>query len=121
LGISSPGGIIGLEINWEISNPFPTRSKDTLRVPLDVGATYFFLRMANTGSKNIINFYVNYQFSYGQVYQDVTVPNNGVTYDLGYYLAYPYSNVQMQTSDSKVVWKAVSLPFISNQSFGVTF
>ena len=118
LGISTPGGIIGLTINWSIDNTFP--GKDTLRVPLDVGASYFFLRMANTSPKNIINYYVNYQSAYGQFYQDVTVPNTGTMYDLGYYLAYTSSNVQTQSSNSKINWKAVSLPFTNNQVFEVT-
>lgn len=118
LGISTPAGIIGLTINWAIDNTFP--STDTLRVPLDVGATYFFLRMANTGSTNIINYYVNVTFPYGEFYQDVTVPNTGTTYNLGYYLAYPSSNVQTQSSNSVVTWKPVTLPFTSNQSFTVT-
>ncbi len=118
LGISTPGGIIGNTISWSIDNTFP--SSDTLRVPLDVGATYFFLRMTNNSSKNIIDYYVNVGFSYGEFYQDVTVPNTGITYDLGYYLAYPSSNVQTQSSDSKINWKAVSLPFTNNQSFTAT-
>jgi hypothetical protein len=117
LGISTANGIIGLTISWDINNTFP--SSDTLRVPLDVGATYFFLRIKNTYSKNIIDFYVNVNFTYGQVYQDVTIPNDGNTYDMGYYLAYSSSNVQTQSSDNKVVWKAVTLPFTSNQAYTV--
>lgn len=114
LGISTPGGIIGLTINWDINNNFPTG--DTTRIPLDVGATYFFLRLSNSNAKNIIDYYVNYAFSYGMTYEDITVPNTGTTYDMGYYLAYPGSNVQVQTSDSKIIWKAISLPFTNNQS-----
>ena len=119
LGISNAGGIIGLTINWDLNNNFP--DNDTLKVPLNVGATYFFLRMANKGSFNIIDFYVNVEFSYGQVYQDVTVPNNGVTYDLGYYLAFSNSNVQVQTSNSVVTWQAVTLPFTDNQIYTASF
>jgi len=119
LGISDPGGIIGLTISWALDHTFPTT--DTMTVPLDIGSTYFFLKMSNNGSTDIINYYVNYQFSYGQVYQDITVPHDGVTHNMGYYLAYSSSNVQMQTSDSKVVWKAVTLPFTANQSFTANF
>ncbi len=117
LGVTADGGKIGLPINWSINNTFPIT--DTLRVPLDVGATYFFLKMSNTSSRNIINFYVNVAFPYGEEYQDVTVPNNGATYDLGYYLAYPSSNVQTQSSNSVINWRAISLPFTSNQSVTV--
>jgi hypothetical protein len=119
LGISSPNGVIGMEIDWQINNIFP--SSDTLRVPLDVGSSYFFLRMTNKGAKNIINYYVNVGFpSTEEFFQDVTVPNDGKTYDLGYYLAYSSSNVQTQSADSKIVWKAVTLPLTNNQSFTVT-
>ena len=75
--------------------------------------------MKNSGAKSVIDYYVNVAFSYGEFYQDVTVPNDGNTYDLGYYLAYPSSNVQTQSSDSKVVWKAVTLPFTNNQTYTV--
>jgi hypothetical protein len=119
LGNDNSGGTLGLTINWSIENTFP--NSDTLKVPLDVGATYFFLKMVNSGSTNIIDFYVNVEFSYGQFYQDVTVPNGGVTYDLGYYLAYPSSNVQVQTSASKVIWQAVTLPFTNNQTYTASF
>lgn len=121
LGVTTDGGKVGLTINWAIDNTFP--ATDTLRVPLDVGATWFFLKIANTSSRNIINYYVNYQFSYGEEYQDVTIPNNGVTYGMGYYLAYPYSNVQTQSTTSttpKIDWRAITLPFTSNQSATVT-
>jgi len=118
LGITTDGGIIGNPINWDINNTFPV--SDTLIVPLNVGSTYFFLRMTNKSSHDVINYYVNYQFPYGQWYQDVTVPANGVTYDLGYYLAYPNSNVQTQSSNTAIYWTAVSLPFTTNQLYTVT-
>lgn len=119
LGISSPDGTIGLPISWSLSNTFP--ASDTLRVPLDVGSSYFFLRMVNNGAKNVINYYVNVNFpSTEEFFQDVTVPNDGKVHDLGYYLAYSSSNVQTQSADSKVVWKAVTLPLTNNQSFTVT-
>lgn len=118
-GISSPSGQIGMEIDWNIDDVFPT--SDTLRLPLDVGSSYFFLRITNKGAKNIINYYVNVNFpSSEQFFQDVTIPNDGKTYDLGYYLAYSSSNVQTQSADSKVVWKALSLPLTNNQSATVT-
>lgn len=118
LGISTPGGVIGLPINWSFDHTFP--ANDTLRVPLDIGATYFFLRLHNTTGKNILDYYVNYAFPYGETYEDVTVPSDGNTYDLGYYLAYPNSNVQVQTSASKVIWNAITLPFTNNQVATIT-
>jgi len=120
LGVDNAGGVIGLSINWAINNNFPSGTGDTLKQSLDVGATYFFLRMANKSAQNILDYYVNVNFSYGSTYQDVTVPNNGVTYDMGYYLAYSSSNVQTQSSNSRIVWMPVTLPFTNNQSFTVT-
>ena len=118
LGVSTSGGVLGLVISWEINNNFP--ASDTLRVPLNVGSTYFFLRLANTSSYDIIDYYVNVNFSYGSYYLDATIPHDGKTYDMGYYLAFTSSNVQTQGAFSKVVWKAVSLPMTTNQSATVT-
>ncbi len=121
LGISTDEAKIGLTINWSQIDEFPI--SDTMRVPLDVGATYFFLKMKNTRSANILNYYVNVNFidfTEATVLEHITVPNSGTTYNMGYYLGYVGSNVQAQTSDSKVVWKAVSLPFTSNQSATIT-
>ena len=116
LANSNPSGLVGMTLNWSRTDSFPIT--DTLRIPLNVGPTYFFLRMQNNDPKNIIDFYVNISFPGPgeQVFQDVTIPNNGVVYDMGYYLAFSSSNVQVQTSDSRVIWKAVSLPFTNNQS-----
>jgi len=121
LGIDNAGAIIGLTINWSRVDSFPI--SDTLRIPLDVGATYFFLKLINTGTKNVIDYYVNYQFPYGETYEDITVPNNSTTYNMGYYLAYANSNVQAQASNGttpQIIWRAVTLPFTSNQSFTAT-
>ena len=119
LGVDNSGGILGLTINWDIDTTFP--NMDTLDIPLNVGASYFYLYIVNTGTASILDFYVNYEFSYGQVYQDITVPNNSVTYGVGYYLAYSSSSVQVQRSDSKVIWQAVTVPFTSNQSYTAKF
>ena len=113
-GVTTAGGILGLTIAWDINNTFP--SGDSQRVPLDVGATYFFLRLANKTPRNIIDYYVNINFSYGSYYLDATIPNDGKTYDMGYYLAYSTSNVQTQSTSSSIFYSAVSLPFTSNQS-----
>lgn len=113
LGISTAGGVIGVPINWAISNSFPTT--DTAEYPLDIGATYFFLRVTNKSSKNIINYYVNAGFPYGQTYEDITIPNNSKQYDMGYYLAYPGSNVWTQNTVQVVQKFDVVLPMNSNQ------
>ncbi len=118
LGTNVPGGLLGVLINWQISNSFP--ATDTLKVPLDVGSTYFFLRVANKHSLDIIDYNVNYQFSYGEVYGDVTIPKNGITYDLGYYLAYQQSTVHVQFTNSTGTTYPVTLPFTNNQIFTLT-
>ena len=113
-GVTTSGGVLGLTIAWDINNTFP--ASDSQRVPLDVGATYFFLRLANKSAHNIIDYYVNINFTYGSYYLDATIPNDGKTYDMGYYLAYSSSNVQTQSTSSSIFYSAVSLPFTSNQS-----
>lgn len=120
LGISTAGGVIGLPINWNLAYTFP--AGDTLRVPLDIGSGYFFLRLVNKGSEDIINYYVNAKFPYGQSYEDITVPHDGKTYDMGYYLAYPYSNVQTQSGAHSRIkyYDNLGLPSTSNQTITVT-
>ena len=115
LGVGGSGGSIGEVINWQFSAPFP--ASDTLKDTINVGATYFFLRLTNKSSYNIINYKVNSGFTHGASYEDVTVPNNGVSYDLGYYLAYSNSNIETTNSNSGVAFLGVSLPFTSNQLF----
>ncbi len=118
LGVSGAGGSIGSVINWQLNATFP--AKDTLKDTLNVGATYFFLRLANNSNYNIINYTVNNGFLHGMAYEDVTIPNNGQYYDLGYYLAYSNSNLQTEYSNSVLYSLGISLPFTSNQLFEAT-
>ena len=117
-GINTADGTLGSVIVWNKNIPFPV--SDTLRDTLNVGRSYFFLRLVNNSAYGIIDYYVNYAFEYGSYYYDATIPNDGRTYDMGYYLAYSSSNVQTQNSKSGVVWKAVTLPFTENQTVTVT-
>jgi hypothetical protein len=118
LGTNISGGLLGNLMNWDINNTFP--ATDTLKVPLDVGSTYFFLRVTNKSSSDIIDYYVNYQFPYGEYYGDVTIPKDGKTYDLGYYLAYSKSNFHSLSSDNKTFDADVNPAFTKNQLFSVT-
>jgi len=120
LGINTVGGAIGVPINWEISNNFPAVPADTLIQTLDVGASYFFLTMVNKGHQNVIDYSVNIYFPYGTTYEDVTVPNDGKPYELGYYLAYTGSNVYAKFSNQTVDSLGIVLPFTTNQSITVT-
>jgi len=119
LGIDIGGGVIGLAINWAINDTFPPVATDTLKNPLGVGATYFFLRMANKSGLNIINYTVDNTLA-DSTAQEVTVPNTGITYNLGYYLASPSSNVLATLSNGSSVSASIPLPFTSNQAYTVT-
>lgn len=118
LGISAGGGVIGQMINWKIDNTFPL--KDTLYQALDVGATYFFLRMVNSTGQNVINYDVNYDRTNGEQLENVTVPNTGSTYDMGYYFAYSNSDIKITTAASGTYTYGISVPGTSNQTVTVT-
>ncbi len=113
-------GMLGALLNWNLDDPFPT--KDTTYVPLNVGSTYFHLRLINKTNVDIINYHVNYQFPYGELYGDVTIPHDGKTYDMGYYLAYPGSTVRCGFSTRAAFLKDISGSFTNttNQDVLVT-
>lgn len=116
LGVDLPNGVIGLQINWNVNGAFPSTANDTTVVPLQIGATYYYLRMTNNGTSPVTSYIVNTFGSDSLNRQDVTIPNNGITYDLGYYLAYPNSNIQVTRGNGAVTTSAVALPVTTNQT-----
>jgi len=117
LGVMTGGGVVGETINWQLNDPFP--ASGTFTDTLNVGASYFYLAIVNREKNvSIINYTVNNGLTTGMYPVTATIPNNGETYGLGYYLAYPNSNVQVYFSDgSSPGPSAFSLPFVNNQIF----
>ena len=119
-GIDNPGGVVGLLINWDINSDFPSTAGDTLQQPLNVGSTYVYLNVVNKGHQDVIDVHVNSGFTYGAEYGDVTIPNDGKPYTLGYNLAYNGSNVVAQFSNKTFDSVGIALPFTTNQILTVT-
>jgi len=121
LGIDIPGGSIGVIINWQLNNAFSSKAKDTTNQSLDVPASYYFLRMANRTGVNVIHYTANTS-GIDSLGQDITVPNTGLTYDLGYYLAKPNNGTNVQTilSSGKIQLSTITLPYTTDQTATLT-
>ena len=120
LGVLSGGGIVGQVISWQLNNSFPVSG--TITDTLNVGASYFYLSIVNNSNLSIINYTVNNELPAGGFAVTATIPNNGQAYGLGYYLAFPNSNV-MATYSSGATYTLgnFSLPFVNNQAHVATF
>lgn len=113
-GKTSIGTQVGLLMTWSLSETFPG-SGVTNEVTLDVTSTYFFLKIQNTSTKSIQKVYVNYGLT-NQTIDNISIPNDGVTYFIGYYRAYSNSNVRAENGTTIWNWNPISLSFTTNQS-----
>jgi hypothetical protein len=109
---TSSGTQVGALITWpSFTDYFPTGGNLTTE-PLDVSATYFFLKMVNNdASQSVVSILVNYGLA-SQTTDNVIVPNNGNTYGIGYYLAFSNTEVYAVSSVSGNYW--TSFPYIPN-------
>ena len=113
VGTGGSGGTVGETVTWTIAYAF---AATTQSFALDVPYSYFFLKVADSGSKAINRLRINPLIATENAY--ITIPNNGATNNVGYY--YAYSNTTLQgyyvdgTSYSDT---SLTLPFVVNQSF----
>ena len=120
LGVITGYGVVGETIYWQINDSYP--KSGTTTNTLNVGASYFYLNIVNNHSLSITNYIVNNELTVGMLGVTATIPNNGQTYGLGYYLAYPNSNLVVSYSDgSKSTLSTLSLPFTNNQMYTASF
>ncbi len=81
--VHTAGGF-GEVITWsDFTDHFPING-DYLTEPFDVSAAYFFLRITNVSPYVINSLQVNYSNSYF-THEYPYLPNDGLTYDIGYY------------------------------------
>ncbi len=113
-GKTSIGTQVGLLMTWSLSETFPGRGV-TNEVTLDVTPTYFFLKIQNTSTKSIQKVYVNYGLT-SQTIDNISIPNDGGTYFIGYYRAYSNSNVRAESGTTIWNWSPLNLSFTTNQS-----
>jgi len=94
-GTNSLGNPIGLVYNWQtLSAQFPAR--DTLRLPLSVPGSLFFVKVINKSAETLIKCRANYGVT-GQIDDVVNIPNDSASHDVGYYYFYGNSNVRMES------------------------
>jgi hypothetical protein len=109
---NSAGAQVGLNLNWALSDSFALGTK---AVYIDVPSQYFFLKITNNSSYTITEVFVNYGLS-SQSLDYITIPNNGNTYDIGYYDA--FTNSDLYLTASNYTWSYnLNLPFTQNQSY----
>ncbi len=83
---ANTSGTYGETVNWGASDLFPT-SSNQLTLSLDVSTDYFFLEVINLHSSYANKLYTNFGFP-SQLVENVSIPNDGYIYDIGYYSVY---------------------------------
>lgn len=91
-GETNTGTQIGLLITWNYPS-IDVSSLEYKRINLILSSAYFFMRMQNTGAHTLSPIYVNYGLT-DQTMDNISIPNNSVLYNIGYYRA--YSNTQVR-------------------------
>lgn len=114
-GKISSGTLVGSLLTWNtFTLKFPSAGTNK-NSPLNVGSDFFFLKMKNTSSYTIRKVYVNYGLQ-AQSVDNITIPNDGVVYNLGYYKAYSNSNVRAESGNYSWSFNTLNLAFTNNQS-----
>jgi hypothetical protein len=117
-GKTNTGTTIGDVLTWDYTKDVTGMSSASY--DLVVSSNYFFIYVQNTSITDLHDFYVNYGTAY-QTFDDILLPNDGVTYRTGYYRAFNDTEVQAWwTNDAAwVYWNQgvhFTLPFTQNQS-----
>jgi len=111
-------GDLGLPINWSnFIDQFPTNG-DRLTEPFNVSIDYFFLKMRNVSTYQINVLFVNYATT-AETYEFPLIPNDGLTYGIGYYEA--YSNTEIRAEAGSAYWSWLpSIPYVENADVTLT-
>jgi hypothetical protein len=114
-GKTTSGTQVGLLLTWNnFTMTFPAAGTN-LNSPLNVGSEFFFLKMKNSSSYSLQKVYVNYGLQ-AQSVDNITIPNDGAVYNLGYYKAYTNSNVRAESDNFSWSFNSLNLAFMKNQS-----
>lgn len=126
-GTTTSGTQVGLQIQWpSTTDVFPGNGAagETV-IPLDISSDYFFLKIINNSAYSIGKVEVNYDLLSATT-NDVTIPNDGSTYNIGYYDAWTNSDLYLLSTGGSVYWSygsggaGLGLPFTANQRFTYT-
>jgi len=121
--LNTKAGLLGQKMEWHIDTVVHAWSN--FEFPLYLGPKYFLLRVVNYSPSNI--YYVtvtapdfNYKFEY-----NISIPNNGRSYDMGYYRALTGLKVDIWNLDKKeLIWTEgsnLTFPHLNNQYISVPF
>jgi hypothetical protein len=116
-GLTSSGTQVGLQMAWTLSNSFP--ASGSFSTNLNTSADYFFLQVINSSGLQMNKLYVNYALQ-AQTLDNVTIPNDGKTYNIGYYHAYSNSNARAESGTTYWSWPNLNLPGTVNQATVLT-
>ncbi|MBW6513254.1 MAG: hypothetical protein K0B87_00640 [Candidatus Syntrophosphaera sp.] len=117
-GQDANGEAIGLVVDWSRTNEIYGDSYNTYLITFP---DLFFLKMRNTGWRDLRPLHVNIGFP-DQTVDDIIIPGNGITYNTGYYRAYAGTRVQanwMDMPSDYTYWQHqvhFNFPWTNNQS-----
>ena len=99
---ATTSGSYGLVISWSFSDVFPTGGSIPIE-PMDVSNQYFYLEMQNLYTSYISSITTNYNFNPYQMYEVISIPNDHLTYGIGYYDATNSTSVKVNFTDNTFV------------------
>ena len=114
------GKTVGEVVTWSFTDSFPTNGTK-LTVPLNIDTSYFYLKMANADpSDSVVYVKVNYATPYEKM-DSVLIPNNGLTYVVGYYKAFSTTKVYAAGSYPGTSWVlGTTIPDVVNATTTVS-
>ncbi|HSZ32413.1 MAG TPA: hypothetical protein VK772_03835 [Puia sp.] len=116
-GQTSSGTQAGLLITWNLSYTYPTSGNTSVK--LNVESNYFFLKVVNQSALPMTTIYVNFGLT-AQTTDNIDIPNDGKTYNIGYYSAYSNSNVKATNGNTYWLWSPITFAGLANQALTVT-
>jgi len=114
---ASTSGSYGLSVPWSFPDTFPQVSGDNISETIDVPAEYFYLKAVNTYTAATVSLIVNLGLT-AQTNENMTIPNDGNTYGIGYY--YGFSNTEIKatyTDNSTLLITGITIPNTLNASY----
>ncbi len=112
------GGGYGQFIDWvDFIDHFPTNG-DHLTEPFNVAAGYVYLQIRNISLYNINSLFVNYNAP-GESHEYPYLPNDGVTYGIGYYSASTGSEILAESGTFQFSWYP-AIPYTVNSTVILT-
>lgn len=100
-------GAKGLEITWGPINLTADADESKNSFNVDVSSSYFFLGMKHdkAGEADIDRLVVNTQSAKYKTDEEITLPQDNVTYDVGYYKALSGNTIYAYHANSNDYWK----------------